>query len=172
MKRIALAVGNLLLWIGAILGVLTLTISALSLTGIVKPLVVSTGSMAPTFDAGAFILSVEKPAEEAKEGMIATVPREDGVLVTHRISEIETKDGSSVTFRMKGDANDSEDENPYTVEAFGTPLVIIPGVGTFVAAINNFKFIIIAGIAAVVLMAVIWFPSKKTKEEPEEAKTP
>lgn len=171
MKKVVSITTSILLWIGAILGVLTITISTLSVIGVVKPLVVATGSMSPTFDAGSFIISVNKPAIETEVGDIVTVPRSDGVLVTHRVAGIEVIDDKEVSLTLKGDANRNEDVEPYVVSEIGHPLIIVPFVGSIIAALNNFKFIAISAVAGGILIWVIWgFNNKSTniKEEKEE----
>ncbi|HZW04547.1 MAG TPA: signal peptidase I [Anaerolineaceae bacterium] len=67
-------------------------------------LVVTSGSMSPTFEAGDLIV-VTRPPEQLEPGMVLTL-MVDGEIVTHRLMEIRA-DGSLVT---QGDANPIADE--------------------------------------------------------------
>lgn len=66
-------------------------------------LVVHSGSMSPTFNAGDMIL-ITRPPEELEPGMIVTFQIR-GEIITHRITEI--AEGGCI--RTKGDANEDED---------------------------------------------------------------
>lgn len=162
MKKFLSIIGNIFLWCGAILGLLTITVSILSTAGVVKPLIVVTGSMSPTFEAGSFIMSVDRPASETEVGDIVTVPRSDGVSVTHRVIGVDSLETGETSLTLKGDANDEKDFEPYIVTEVGHPLVIVPHLGKILAALSNFKFITISAIAAGLLIWVIWgWDSKK-----------
>lgn len=172
MKKFLSIIGNIFLWCGAVLGLLTITVSILSTAGVVKPLIVVTGSMSPTFEAGSFIISVDRPASETEVGDIVTVPRSDGVSVTHRVVDVENfLDTDKRLLTLKGDANDEKDFEPYIVSEVGHPLVIIPHLGKIVAALSNFKFITISAIAAGLLIWVIWgWDSKKDTPNDNQVK--
>ena len=70
-----------------------------------KLLVVTSGSMTPTFAPGDLIFITKMDPKDAKVGNIVTFQTKDGQLLTHRIVEIKS-DGEIVT---KGDANNSID---------------------------------------------------------------
>jgi signal peptidase len=70
-----------------------------------KLLVVTSGSMEPTFAPGDLIMIVRMDPKQAKVGDITTFMTEDGSILTHRIVEIKTN-GEVIT---KGDANKTVD---------------------------------------------------------------
>ncbi|MCG3088286.1 signal peptidase I SipW [Sporosarcina cyprini] len=73
---------------------------------------VLSGSMEPGIQTGSII--VVKAAEDKnafKTGDVITFQEEEGILITHRITDI-VKSGDSVLYRTKGDNNNGEDMNP------------------------------------------------------------
>lgn len=78
---------------------------------------VQTGSMAPTYEEGDFLISKMTDTDLLKEGDIITFyssdPRIKGMLNTHRIVDIERMDGIRV-FTTKGDAAEKEDSYKVT----------------------------------------------------------
>jgi len=74
----------------------------------IKPAIVLSGSMDPTFDTNALIFARIVPTDTLQEGDIITFIRDDQTTITHRIVAInQTDDG--VTYITKGDANNTED---------------------------------------------------------------
>lgn len=70
---------------------------------------VLSGSMKPEFDTYDLIAVKTVPSSSLKKGDIITF-RSGKDLITHRISDIEYKNGK-VQFKTRGDANNAEDEN-------------------------------------------------------------
>ncbi|QTD40810.1 signal peptidase I SipW [Sporosarcina sp. Te-1] len=73
---------------------------------------VLSGSMEPGIQTGSII--AVKAAEDKtayKKGDVITFKEEEGILITHRITEV-VKSGASVLYRTKGDNNNAEDMNP------------------------------------------------------------
>ena len=70
-----------------------------------KLLVVTSGSMSPTFEAGDLIMIVKVDPKKVKAGDIVTFQTRDKEILTHRVVEIKS-DGEIVT---KGDANKEVD---------------------------------------------------------------
>lgn len=66
-----------------------------------KLLVVTSGSMSPTFEAGDLIMVIKSDPEKIKANDIITFQTKGGALLTHRVVEIKS-DGEIIT---KGDAN-------------------------------------------------------------------
>ncbi len=92
--------------------VLVLTVLALGL-GLrafgVMPLVVYSGSMAPTIDAGDVVRAQNASAADLAPGQIATIPDPlSGRLITHRVVSV-VRDGDRVTVVTRGDANDASE---------------------------------------------------------------
>lgn len=162
--KVLAKVGDHLLTLTAFLGVLSLLVAAASAANLIAPLVVTSNSMQPTFSAGDLIIARPVEASSVKVGDIVTVPRVDGVLVTHRVSRIlPTVQG--VSLAMKGDANESEDSEIYQSQQVRVPVVIIPNVGWVVASLSNMKFVIATGFAMIMFVWLLWSPGKsKTKK--------
>lgn len=69
------------------------------------------GSMAPTIPLGALSIVAERPASELRVGDVVTWRGDNGVYVTHRVTELLEADGQRYV-RTKGDANVSADPEP------------------------------------------------------------
>lgn len=165
--------GNILLNVGVALAGLMIIVAGLTMLKVVSPLVVVSGSMEPEIPTGALIIATSTDTASLKVGDVASFPREDGVLVTHRITSIDTVPGNESlrSVRMKGDANNAEDQNAYVQAEALKPFVTIPVAGTVLAAIGNHKYEIIAvlcfgiGIYLLIKMFVTYRKGKKSKNE-------
>jgi signal peptidase len=73
-----------------------------------KTLVVTSGSMSPTFKPGDLIFVTKIDSKDVKPGQIITFRTADGAILTHRVVEIKA-DGEIIT---KGDANKTNDSWP------------------------------------------------------------
>ncbi len=73
---------------------------------------VLSGSMEPGIQTGS-IISVKQAVDKTnfKVGDVITFQEEEGILITHRITEV-VGSGDSVLYRTKGDNNNAEDMNP------------------------------------------------------------
>ena len=73
---------------------------------------VLSGSMEPGIQTGSLI-AVKQAVDKTnfKKGDVITFQEEEGILITHRITEV-VKSGDSVLYRTKGDNNNAEDMNP------------------------------------------------------------
>lgn len=118
MKKLKL-IGSILYWlvfcvlilIAALVGV-----SAMNMPGGIKFYTVQSGSMEPSIHIGSVVIS--KPSDNYQKGDIITFKAEKDSAInnpkyttTHRIYEIETKDGKE-QYITKGDANNSPDMVP------------------------------------------------------------
>lgn len=74
---------------------------------------IASGSMDPAYKVGDVILVKETTPEELRVGDVITYlgnkSSVSGMIVTHRITKIETKSDGSLLFTIKGDANQVED---------------------------------------------------------------
>src|SRR5690625_3648032 len=122
--------GDLILSLLAIAGGICILLVVVGLTMNISIMMFRTGSMEPTIPAGSIALVREIPATEMNEGDVVTVDRGNDLLpVTHRVTEITDVDESTgaVTFVMRGDANDTDDPEPYTTETDRRACFSIPG---------------------------------------------
>lgn len=97
----------------------------------ITPLVVLSGSMSGTIEAGDLVF-VSRTAPEALETGDIIAYMSDGSVVTHRITAIGTGADGTRQFTTKGDANNAEDEAPVSeAQLVGVYRGRLPGVGDF-----------------------------------------
>jgi signal peptidase len=135
---------------------------------------VLSGSMDPGIQTGSLIAL--KQAEDKtifKAGDVITYKEEEGILVTHRITEV-IKSGDSVLYRTKGDNNNAEDMNPvlsdnvvgeytgFTVPKAGYFINFSQSKnGAFLLLIPGFLLLIYSGFTIWRVLSVIELPQKK-----------
>lgn len=113
------------LWSGAALGSLCLLALVAGWLFNVTPLVFSSGSMSPAYDAGALGIAREVPADELVVGDVVSVVNAEGVRVTHRIVDLQMQ-GDGALLSLQGDTNNVADAELYPVTSadrvgFGLP---------------------------------------------------
>ncbi len=114
-----------------------------------RPVVLSTGSMAPTAPAGSVLFARSTAPERIAVGDIV-VMRRGGTLVSHRVIERIDEQGT-VLVRTQGDANVTPDATPYRVS--GDHLVarwIVPGLGRPLTAMGDHRTAWLLALLAVV----------------------
>lgn len=104
-----------------------------------KPEVVTTGSMAPTYNVGTIIYYKKVDSSEIQTGDAISYRLNNGEMVTHRVIEIEN--GNYVT---KGDANNVKDAAPVSFSSVEGKVVgpVIPILGYGAAFVNNHIFVV------------------------------
>jgi signal peptidase I len=120
------------LWAGAVIGVVCLTAAALAVFAGVTPLIFRSGSMSPGIPTGALALAQTVPAAEVAVGDVVSVPRADGVRVTHRVVEADDAGGDSRSLVLKGDANPVTDPEPVVVATADRVFWSAPRLGEWV----------------------------------------
>lgn len=156
---------SIVLTTGASLGALcllwTLGIAALG----IRPLVFLSGSMAPSINAGdvGFVRTVS--ADEVAVGDVISVISSTEERVTHRVAAASTE-GEGITFRTKGDANNTIDAESYSLTSVDRVVWVIPALGhvlTFAAT----PLAMILG--AILALACLWLglvrPSRDQQAE-------
>lgn len=131
----------------------------------IKPMVVYSGSMEPTFGPGDIILAKSTPAADVREGEIISFsdPSRGGETVTHRLISKQL-DGSDWAMVTRGDANTGEER--WRVErdgVVGREIGVIPKLGYPVAWLQSRQIAIILIVVCVTLLAAgmlwkIWAP--------------
>jgi signal peptidase len=137
---------KILLNLLVLLSIPMMLVAGLAAAKVVSPLIVISGSMEPEIGVGSLIVATSVKAKDLHVGDVASFKREDGVLVTHRITSNEKFEGSDElrTVRMKGDANNDADQDPYIQSDALKPLFVVPAVGSALAAVGNHKYELIA----------------------------
>ena len=133
--RIVRLLGNIALWIGAILGVVAGGVWFAGQMGWIQPLIVISGSMEPGIDTGDLLIDRPIATADVEPGTVLSLHSEmTGKLVTHRVTEVTPLVDGTWEIRMKGDANDEPDLETYIVgDSVLTPSLQIPNGGTVVA---------------------------------------
>lgn len=97
----------------------------------ITPLVVLSGSMSGTIEAGDLIFVTPAAPETLAVGDVIAY-LSDGAVVTHRITAIESGADGALQFTTKGDANNTADQAPVTADQLvGVYRGRLPGAGDF-----------------------------------------
>jgi signal peptidase len=132
--------------------------------------VVLTGSMVPVFDPGSIVIDKEIKPDQVAPNDIVTFkdPRDPNVLITHRVVQINQKNGSLI-FVTKGDANNGKD--PFVVPArniIGKVNYSVPYLGyilEFSKSPAGIKLLLIIIPGSLFLLTQLWKIIKILKEE-------
>lgn len=130
-----------------------------------KILQVMSGSMSGEFETGDTIL-IKKISDESnlKIGDVVTYKVKTNTLVTHRIVNI-TKTGESLSYTMKGDANNTEDAEKITFSVIeGIYVKKLGIIGNLINLMQRpYGMVVIFTIPIVMIICVV--NSEKVKEE-------
>lgn len=139
MRRMLRAVGNVLLGLLMLVGVLSACVWGATAAGWIQPVVVVSGSMTPDIAVGDLLIDRPVDTDDVEVGDVLTIRSElTGEYVTHRVVDIEHDADGGATVYMQGDANPREDVEPYEVgDEVLSPVAQIPGVGHWLAALQQ-----------------------------------
>ncbi|WP_436699897.1 signal peptidase I [Nocardioides sp. BYT-33-1] len=144
MRRATSTARELLLWVGGGLGALCLVSLLAGWMFNLTPLVFSSGSMAPTYDAGALGVARQVDAADLAVGDVVSVRDDADRRVTHRIAAL-THDGEVAVLTLRGDANDLADAQAYRVEQADQVVLGVPYAGYVLnAAASPFGLAVVA----------------------------
>lgn len=151
----------MVVWLLAALGVVSLLVWGAAALGLLKPLVVISGSMEPAIMTGDLLVAVPVPTSELQVGDVASIR---GVhsdrLVTHRVVSVEHLGRGEWEVRMKGDANESPDGGAYVVgETVWQPAAQITGGGKLLTTLTRPSVAVPLGVALVALLALSLLPT-------------
>jgi len=105
---------SLVLWGLAAVGLVCALIWGATVTGLIKPLIVISGSMEPGIMTGDLLVDVPVDAADLGVGDVVSLPSDlTGNLVTHRIEQIVPLEDGTFRISMKGDNNPSSDALDY-----------------------------------------------------------
>lgn len=173
-------------WIGNILLIFLVVCAGLSVVSFIRSkknndtipnigpykfMAVLSGSMSPTFNVYDMIVDKKISTESVKKGDVITFRQDDKNIVTHRVIDIESKDGK-VLLKTKGDANNVEDDafvDSSKVE--GIYLLRIPYGGLVVSKLRGpIGFVIVWILSIYVILSEILFNKGKDKTAATEVK--
>ncbi len=127
------AARDVLLTLGAVLGVMCILATVASAVFDVKPLVFRSGSMSPAIRTGDLAIAREVDASQLERGDIVSVVNAAGSRVTHRLVASTERDGATQLV-LKGDANKAADAEVYTATRARKVLFDVPKAGYVVNA--------------------------------------
>jgi signal peptidase I len=125
-RRVLTVLRELALTGGAVAGALCLLFALLGATAGVRPLVFTSGSMAPTIRTGDLAITRPVELDRVAPGDVVSVLDARGMRVTHRVVDVDTE---RHLLRLKGDANDVADPFPYPVDRVDRVLFAVPAGG-------------------------------------------
>ena len=167
-------------WIGGIL-VSIVVLLAIALVGVrligLRPFVVLSGSMEPTYHVGSLIYVKSVDYKQLKEGDPITYMISQDTVVTHRIIEVlvDEEDPNTIRYFTQGDANEQPDgTSVHYKNIIGKPVFSIPYLGYVSNYIQNPPGMYVAIAAGAILILLVFLPDlfaddeKKKKEEEEK----
>ena len=148
--------------------VLAVLLAGVRLVGL-RPFVVLSGSMEPTYHVGSmiYVKSVD-PGSIQVGAPITFVLNEDLDVATHRVIDI---DRENQHFYTKGDANDAADGSPvHFNNLVGKPIFTIPCLGYFADWLSNPPGIYLAGTGMVIFAILLFLPDLLAKADESDRK--
>lgn len=135
LRRLSLAV----LWGLAAVGVGCALIWGATAAGLIKPLIVISGSMEPGIMTGDLLIATPVDASSLEVGDVVSLPSDlTHNLVTHRIEAIQPSEDGGYRISMKGDNNEASDALDYFVgDTVWQPAVQLGGWGTAVQRLTT-----------------------------------
>ncbi|WP_029292064.1 signal peptidase I [Cellulomonas sp. HZM] len=170
MIRVLRTFGNVVLWLLAVVGVLSVLVWGASRAGWIKPLVVISGSMEPKIMTGDLLVDVPTPTGELEVGDVASIYNPiTRNLVSHRIVAIEQTGDATWEIHMKGDANDAQDGGAYEVgDTVWTPRYQLSGAGFLIADVSRPSVVIPLGITLLALVGLTMLPSSRDEDDEQD----
>ena len=129
-------IGDALLWVASIGGVICILLVIAAVFFNITLIMFKTGSMEPTIPTGSLAVVHKIAAAEIAVGDIVTVDRPGQLPVTHRVTSIEGA-GDTRTITLRGDANPTDDVEPYVVDTVRVVWTWIPGWAGVVVWFSN-----------------------------------
>ncbi len=138
------------------------------------PMIVLTDSMLPVIESGDLIICQTAEADEIKVGDVISFydPMGNGTsVVTHRVLEIKNE-GGEITFRTKGDNNNTEDQVPVKAEdLIGIYQSRIPKVGHVAMFMQTTPGLIVCVVLPIVLLVGYDMLRRKKYEKSQQQDT-
>lgn len=149
------ALREVVLSLGAALGVLCIVAAVLSTIFATRPLIFRSGSMEPTIAAGALALAKTTASADLEVGDIVMVRTAGGANVTHRIVSVTHRPGRA-DLVLKGDANQDPDTQIYGVTEAERVMVAIPRAGYVASWLAGPLGLFLLGLYAAFLIFVLF----------------
>lgn len=143
---------ELVLTIGAALGLLCIGFAIAAHAFGITPLIVRSGSMAPTLPVGSLALAAPVHGTDVRPGDVVSISRPDGSRITHRVISTAAASQVAVTAYLKGDANQFPDPAPYVIGDAHRVVVTIPLAGYAASWMQTPAGRILLGTASIALV--------------------
>lgn len=167
MRRVIKDGAFILAGLAGVLCILWLVASSLFGVSLV---IFQTGSMAPTMPTGSAAIVTNVDASSLAVGDVVTVPTPDKQLpVTHRVVSVEpdpASAGGSILV-LKGDANETQDQQPYYVSEVQRVLVAAPHVGYMLVFMRTPLFLGLATLLIASLVVWAFWPGSRASHRAE-----
>ncbi|WP_241156129.1 signal peptidase I [Leucobacter chromiireducens] len=170
-RRAGAAVGNALLNVAALGGIVCIVLVALSGLFGISLIMFKTGSMSPGIPAGSLAVVREIPARAITVGDVVTVDRAGTLPVTHRVTSV-SGEGASRTITMRGDANDVDDPAPYVVSEVRQVLAAVPGLAHVVMWFSHPAVLGALTIASAALVTWAFWPREPRGPREPQSREP
>lgn len=137
MRRVIAGLGDAVLWLTAVTGIAAVALSAVLWFSGARPIVVTSGSMEPTYHVQSVVIVHPVAANRVERGDVVALSLPSGQRVLHRVVHLErTAGGVQVT--TKGDANRTPDPDPAVIAGTAWRAgASVPIVGELVAAMRT-----------------------------------
>ena len=146
---------EVLLTLGAVLGVLCLLLGILAVVAGVHLLVFRSGSMSPTISTGDLALTRTVAASELRTDDVVSVINSDGNRVTHRVVNF-AEQGNQRQLTLQGDANEVPDREIYTVIEAQRVVFVLPKAGYLVSwSTGPVGLVLLGGYGAFLLSVLV-----------------
>lgn len=159
--RTVRALGNVVLTLLAVVGLVSVLLWGATALGYVKPLVVISGSMEPGIMTGDLLIAAPHDVADVEVGEVTSIYSDiTGNIVTHRVIAVDEGPGGLWQIRMQGDANEVEDGAPYLVrDRVLQPVLQLSGVGYAVVALTKPSVALPLGVALLAVLGIVLYPS-------------
>ncbi len=145
---------ELVLSVGAIVGVVCIVLAAGAAFFGLRPLVFQSGSMSPAITTGSLAIARTTAAADLKVGDVVMVETDRGARVTHRVVDV-TQHAGSATLVLKGDANRIPDAETYPVIEAPRVLFHLPLAGYAIGWLAGPVGLFVLGAYAMFLLLVL-----------------
>lgn len=133
----------------------------------------ATGSMSPGLPAGSLLLVRDTPAAEVQPGDVVMVQRPDQRPVTHRVVAVDgpkAETDGRIALTLRGDANATDDPQPYLVDRVGRMVVGIPWGGQLAEFVRSpIGMGALTVLFSSLVLWVLWPAGRSTQAEPIES---
>lgn len=146
--------------------ILTLALAGVRLVGL-EVFTVLSGSMAPLYPAGSLLYVREAQIDEIAPGDVITFAWSEELIATHRVVDlVPGQTASQISYRTKGDANDTEDSTLVSYDnVIGKPVFMIPKLGFVSHFIQNSPGKYAAMAAGAGLLLLVFLPDLLSDDE-------